>query len=174
MPLNLIPQETKDRWLPLLEGGTLAQTRCFLYRDNDGALPVGYCCLGVYALACGAKFFHREIEPDADDEDGEAYNEEDVTVEVPDYRGNINASELLEQEWANQHGLSHEVQNLLSHLNDGGEMAMNDDSPLYAVAMRYAAAQRKAEYTISSKPGTVFTFTGHSFAEIAKVIREDL
>lgn len=182
--MTKIPQETKDRWLPLLRGGELKQSTGRLF---DG---FGYCCLGVYAKACGATFV-PEIESTEDDDDDDGGNvieteSGEYAVEVPDgaYVTNVNESELLEQEWADRQGITKEVQRLLSSMNDGLAIHLADNDPLADVARKHAVGMEARDHyhgvgnTIGAAqgyvPGTLFKFDRMDFAAIAKVIEEDL
>lgn len=178
--MTIIPQETKDRWLPLLKATTTKQCTGHLY-DGDG-----YCCLGVYAKACGATFV-PEINSEEDD-DGNVIETEngEYSVEIPQgaYATNVNESELLEQGWADTQGLTKEVQSLLSTMNDGLSIHLADSDPLAEVARKHAVAmEAKDKYDGVAQgagcapnyvAGTQFKFDRMSFAEIAKVIEEDL
>lgn len=154
-----IPQETKDRWLPLLEDG-LTQARRALYDDGVN----GYCCLGVYAKACGATFYRETIEVEGSEDEP---RESDVKVDL--LGQDINAQELLEQSWASSHGISPEAQELLSNLNDGGEHTVRRDNLLIHVWLKHAV-----DVVELQENRLRLTLPTYDFAQIAEVIREDL
>lgn len=158
-----IPQETKDLWLPLLESGELTQARCALYNDGSN----GYCCLGLYAKACGASFYRETCAGDPDDDGEPTETETDVKVMVDGE--DINACELLDQDFADRHGISSEVQELLSNLNDGSEHTISREHPMFAVWLKHALEEKAA------LPGkATLVMPKYNFAQIAQVIREDL
>lgn len=157
-----IPQTTKDMWLPLLESGELTQARQSLYDDGKN----GYCCLGIYAKACGASFHIDTLDEGTEDE-----RESDVIVTVPGCAGNLNEAELLAQEWADTQGISAEVQELLSNLNDGGEHTIRHDNPLIDVWLKHATDM---DEVLKHGPRLKLTMPQYTFAQIAEVIREDL
>jgi hypothetical protein len=168
-----IPQETKDRWLPLLESGEVKQASGALFNDCIH----GYCCLGVYAKACGARFFREEIPVETSD--GEINEPQydvagDITIEIDSERWghlDLNNNELLDEDWANDQGISPDVQKFLSSLNDGcAGIAVKLDSPLIDLWRKHSVHTKD-----SSVSGCMsFSVRQHSFAEIARIIREDL
>jgi hypothetical protein len=177
--MDKIPQTTKDLWLPLLRSPTTKQCTGHLY---DGS---GYCCLGVYAKAAGATFVPGIIEEE-DDEGNTVETEADgFRAEIPEggYVTNLNDNELLDQRWATLQGISKEHQELLSHLNDGGQIHLENTHPLYdVVALVAVHATPKAKYLpmtevtpeAANVDGTMFTVEQHTFAQIADVIEKHL
>lgn len=162
--MERIPDTTKDVWLPWLEQKGLMQATGKLFNGT------GYCCLGVYALARGAAFIK---------EDDEVDDEGNITNEVDDWMVDINGddindNELLEEGWAAQHGIEQYHQALLSHLNDGGEAIVANDSPLFTLYEKHGT-KVTGPHAVSVAPNqTKFLLKRHSFLEIAAIIREDL
>lgn len=160
--MERIPDATKNVWLPLLEGGELKQA--------VGALRsgLGYCCLGVYALACGATFTK---------EDDEVDDEGNITNEVDDYivdvdGDDVNDNELLDERFAEKHGIHIGQQTFLSHLNDGGECVVRNDDPLFALYEKHGTEVTGPH---AATAGNIkFNMKRRTFAEIAQIIREDL
>lgn len=161
--MERIPDATKNVWLPLLEGGELKQA--------VGALRsgLGYCCLGVYALACGAAFTKEDDE--ADDEGNITHEVDDYSITLDDgYE--LNDNELLDQVWASGQGISAEAQTFLSHCNDGGECVVRNDDPLFALYEKHGTEVTGPH---AATAGNIkFNMKRRTFAEIAQIIREDL
>jgi hypothetical protein len=161
-----ITPEAKELWLPQLEGGTLPQATHALY---DG---YGYCCLGVFARAKGASFF------EADDDD-EAASITGKTEFICDLAGvDLNNNETLDLGFAEQFGLTSNVQAFLSTMNDGThEVLIRNEDPLYHLYEKHATKVLKPTHSASAliqEAGAFFSVKPHTFAEIAKIIREDL
>lgn len=156
-----LPQATKDRLLPLLDDPNNWQTLGLLCSISVPGSP-RFCCLGLYAIkGCGAHVYRDE-------------GADCLTIDVPGY-GNVNHGELLDQAWADQHGITQSHQALLSSLNDGRATAVIHSDPLIEV-------WRKIGVDVSMFNGkrrcgpdqSVFHPHRRTFAEIAKVIREHL
>lgn len=170
-----LPQGTKDLWLPLLESGTLEQAIGALMLDVENNGFEGYCCLGVLAKAAGCTFVRQTHTSETDD--GEVCEEpdEDITVEAASGIGNINDSETLRQDWADQYGLSNDMQLFLAACNDGGEHHVSVVGTALHLWDKHCVSKKVNAPTTSVFGDKVtYKMRKHSFAEIAKIIREDL
>jgi hypothetical protein len=145
-------------WLLALEQGDYEQTSehlCAL--DRSTGKVTGYCCLGVRAKVAGATF-HR----------GEG---DDVLVEIPGEHINLNDHELLDVEYAqNAFGLSHDVQTLLSRLNDGRTCNISAHDPLVEVYKEIAV--RATPNSCDGSEYVTIENDKHDFKQIAAVIRK--
>lgn len=171
---HTIPAEAAKVWCDLLTKPETLQVKGHLHGFGNGLGGNGYCCLGVYALSQGGTFEERM---DNNDE----YDPEDDGSEKLIPSGNfeclldgktINDDELLDQVWADQHGISFAHQAFLSSLNDGSSSFVLDTNPWQALNKKYAL-KVTAGTNAYGTPGVTCEFKEHSFAEIAKIVEEE-
>lgn len=171
-----IEPSAKEAWLAALESGDFPQGRGALYRPGTGR---GYCCLGLFAKLQGASFepiMETQDIVDEDDEPGTIEIERGdwaCTVEWGYFSrdSDINDSELLNEAWAQAYGITRDHQDLLSRLNDGGEWTIRAHHGMYALARSLADKDEPAP-SHAGIDSRLLTFSKHSFASIAAIVRE--
>lgn len=129
---------------------------------------VGYCCLGVFALVQGATF-KKEIVQDENGHDCEGSEMQGLVAGI----GNINESELLLPDWANQFGITHDQQSFLSTLNDGTNQWVKAADPMLPLYKKYAVEVFSETTNGFGMPGYQMHFRKHTFAEISKIISDE-
>jgi len=147
-----------DAWLEALERGAYEQGQGFLCREDMSGNKT-FCCLGVRAAVAGATFRRYDFN-------------DDTVISLPGW-DQLNAGEVLDSAWASEQGLTCEMQNLLSRLNDGTTTWFSHSEPLLELAK--VLADKVTPKVPGADPGSMgctFEFHKHTFAEIAKIIRE--
>lgn len=169
-----IDDMAKAAWCTALAVPELLQARGMLYGEisrSDGA-GMGYCCLGVFAKSQGASFEFELVTEEDDEGNDIRVIEEDATVAWASPQGDLldlNNSELLDQTWADQFGLTAEHQSFLGTLNDGGESIISKSNPFFLLYQKYCESE-SAPRTGASDETRLFKMKQHSFAEIREII----
>lgn len=96
----MLDADLKARWIAALRSGEFKQNRLSL-RNSSGGKPPSFCCLGILACIQGARW------------------EDDNRPIINGERANHKKGGWLDERFSG--GLSLDVQNTLSHMNDGGK-----------------------------------------------------
>lgn len=157
--------EQAEAWLAALEAGSYDQTTGVLCHIDPMNGNQSFCCLGVRAKVAGARFTRSNPDALNNSEMG------DMRIYVAGYGGSLNQQEMLDERWAEYHGLTLGMQGLLSRLNDGNTAWLPSNDPL-APLYKLLATKATPVADGTGREGFTFEFKKHTFAEIAKVIRE--
>lgn len=174
----------KAAWCAMLNEPGLLQVTGKLYGEitpaerrhawpGSAACGYGYCCLGVFARSQGASFEFEQVIEQGEDGDVEGVADE-ATVTLPNHDGDINESELLEEDWADQFGITSAHQAFLSTLNDGGQSTVKRDDPFFPLYQKYCKSEGAPDFPDSvGVDRRLFTMRKHTFAEISAIISEE-